>query len=447
MRGLLSIVLSLLGLLAPAAPASAQSSTPQIRHLFVIVMENKDQDITFGSKPPAPYLAQDMVAQGAYLPNYFGIGHESLDNYIAMVSGQPPNVDTQADCQIFSEMTPGTLNGDGVAVGQGCVYPNGVRTVADQLQGAGYSWKGYMQDMTPNCNHPAIGARDGTQTATAASQYAARHNPFVYFHGIIDSPVCAQNDVNLDQLTTDLKTEKTTPNYSFITPDLCADGHDGSCVDPKQQGGYNGINDFLKEWVPKIEASAAYQDHGAILVTFDESEAGAESCCNEPTGPNTPNNGGPVPGSGGGKVGSVLVSPCTRPGTVVNQDYNHYSMLRWVEDNFGLPHLGYAAPDGLVPFGADVFNRADCNLTTKLKASPRKARAGKRTTFRFRIVSPLAICKQEVAVRFAGKRRRSNGNGVVRIKATVHRPGRKLARAYPADCPRAKVKVRVKPAR
>ena len=107
-----------------------------------------------------------------------------------------------------------------------------------------------------------------------------------------------------------------------------------------------------------IEASPAYQDRGMILVTFDESEDGAESCCGETDGPNTPNNGGPTKGSGGGKVGAVMVSPCIEPGTVSDSDYNHYSMLRWVEDNFGLGHLANAAPAGVGSFGADVSQPA-----------------------------------------------------------------------------------------
>src|SRR3954451_14953770 len=112
-RVLLSAAIALLGALAPQ-PAAAQRG-PQIKHLFVIVLENKDQDVTFGPNPPAPFLATELRQDGAYIPGYFGTGHESLDNYIAMVSGQPPNVQTQADCQLFTEMTPGSLDANGIA--------------------------------------------------------------------------------------------------------------------------------------------------------------------------------------------------------------------------------------------------------------------------------------------------------------------------------------------
>ena len=61
----------------------------------------------------------------------------------------------------------------------------------------------------------------------AGDQYAARHDPFVYFHSIIDLAACAANVVNLRTLAADLESPRTTANFSFITPNLCNDGHDG----------------------------------------------------------------------------------------------------------------------------------------------------------------------------------------------------------------------------
>ena len=132
------------------------------------------------------------------------------------------------------------------------------------------------------CGHPAD-RQPGRQPRPprASSQYATRHDPFVYFHSIIDTPACQKNVVDLSALPGDLRSEATTPEYSFITPDLCADGHDATCADGTSPGGYEGIDAFLEEWMPRIEASPAYQDRGMILVTFDESESGAEACCGE----------------------------------------------------------------------------------------------------------------------------------------------------------------------
>ncbi|MGH8323622.1 MAG: transferrin receptor-like dimerization domain-containing protein, partial [Steroidobacteraceae bacterium] len=70
--------------------ASSTGSTPPIRHVFVLLLENESASVTFGNTSPAPYLAQSLPAQGALLPNYYGIGHLSLDNYLALISGQAP---------------------------------------------------------------------------------------------------------------------------------------------------------------------------------------------------------------------------------------------------------------------------------------------------------------------------------------------------------------------
>src|SRR5262249_21165919 len=143
----------------------------------------------------------------------------------------------------------------GQAVGHGCVYPASVPTIAGQLDAAGRGWKGYMEDMAndPNaphtCRHPDIGQVDPTLIARRGDQYATRHDPFVYFHSIIDGPTCSANVVPLDDLDADLTQEQTTPNYAFITPSLCHDGHDEPCVDG-EPGGLTSADQFLATWVP-----------------------------------------------------------------------------------------------------------------------------------------------------------------------------------------------------
>jgi hypothetical protein len=326
-------------------------------------MENKSYEATWTPSSAAAYLAKTLRAQGKLLTNYYATGHASLDNYISMISGQPPNVDTQADCQTFANFV-GAVGPDGIAVGQGCVYPAGVRTIVDQLDAKGLTWKGYMEDMGNNpvrdngvtCAHPPIGvlSNDPTQAASPGDQYATRHNPFVYFHSIIDRPACATGVVPLKRLPADLANAATTPNLVFITPNLCNDGHDGPCVDGKP-GGLTGIGTFAAKWAPLILASPAFRDGGMLIVTFDESDSSdAAACCNEPTGPNTPRPG--IGGRGGGRVGALVISPFVLPGTVSTEAYNHYSMLRSIEDIFGLDHLGFAAADGLTPFGTDVYD-------------------------------------------------------------------------------------------
>jgi hypothetical protein len=356
-RGAIAMMLGALLGLPPAAGAKT-GWVGRIQHVFVIVLENKDYDHSFGPQAKSPQLARYLPARGVLMSQYYGIGHLSLPNYIAMISGQGPNPVAQSDCQIYQEFFPGTIGSDGQASGMGCVYPAAVKTVADQLSAKGLTWGGYMEDMGNSttadrtCRHPALNSRDNTQSATATDQYAARHNPFVYFHSIIDSPACHERDVPLDQLQADLGSYATTPNFTFITPDLCSDGHDEPCPDGRP-GGYASIDAFLAEWVPRIEASPAYKRDGALIVTFDESESGAEGCCVQDA-PNTPNAGGETPGPGGGRIGAVVLSPFVKPGTTTATPYNHYSFLRTVEDLFGLEPLGFAAKS--TAFGSDVFN-------------------------------------------------------------------------------------------
>jgi hypothetical protein len=347
--------LSLLLLLA--VPAAAQR--PPIQHVFTIILENKSFNETFGSNSPAPYLSTQLTAQGALLTNYYAIGHNSLPNYIALVSGQAPNLTTQADCQVYQDFVPSSVQVqvNGQIAGQGCVFPMAAQTIADQLMAHQLTWRGYMEDMPAPCTHPALNTQDQTQTAKPGNQYAARHNPFVYFHSIIDGPSCVANDVPLTQLPNDLMHLATTPNYVFITPNLCHDGHDSPCVNG-EPGGLVSADAFLHQWVPQILASPAYQRDGLLLILFDEAElsgsnADATACCNEIPGPNSPLPG--IIGPGGGRVGAVLLSKFVRPGTLVTTPYNHYSLLRTIEDLFGLDHLGFAGQADANSFGLDVF--------------------------------------------------------------------------------------------
>jgi hypothetical protein len=372
-----AVVAGLVGSVVVAQADSSGETTPRVNHVFIVVLENENAATTFGAGTQIPYLANTMKSEGGYIPNYYATAHNSLANYIAMVSGQGPNLVTQADCPLYTNFAP-ALPSNGLYVGQGCLYPPGVQNIATQLEGNGWTWKGYMQDMAnsapaqpSSCRHPDPNSQDKTQNATATDQYAARHNPFVYFESITDFPTCQANDVDLTQLSNDLQSESTTANYSFISPDLCNDGHDGagtpgSCADGGP-GGMVEANSFLQEWVPRITSSPAFQDNGLLLVTFDEAEGGsgltgdASACCNEQPGPNTINPGALTIGPGGGKVGAVALSPCITPGTTVQAAYNHYSLLRWVEDNFDLPHLGFARQQtGVNPFDSHLLNDATC---------------------------------------------------------------------------------------
>jgi len=407
----------------------------KINHIIVIEFENEGYQTTFGPGSVATYLNGTLRKKGELVENYFAIGHNSLDNYIAQVSGQAPTEDTQADCAdngfAFANVTPGTPDPDqslnpGQVDGEGCVYPSSVQSIAGQLD-AKYppntkthvaAWRAYDQDMgnTPSrdggvvdptggtdCAHPAIGATDTAEVATPADQYTSRHNPFVWFHSVIDNTAeCDANVVPLGtlgpngqpspsgHLARDLRSEKTTPRFAFITPNLCSDGHDGTCAGTNSTGGHvgglTGADQFLQAWMPLILGSPAYK-HGdtLVMITFDEADVDtsdpdyADACCSEQTGPNThaPGNAGLASDTapGGGQIGALLLNPkYVTPGSVDSTgSYNHYAALRSYEDLLGLTtggadgegHLGFAAEKGLAPFGPDVFN----------SAAARKARA------------------------------------------------------------------------
>jgi len=374
------------GLLALVPSASAATLTP-IKHVWIIMLENESYNYSFGSAGDkyAPYLTKTLPSEGALLKDYYGTAHDSLPNYVAMVSGQASNYMMAEDCTTFQPFLAfGGENFDtttkyGQLSGEGCVFPKSVQTVGNELSSAGLTWKEYAQDMGndpkrdksvmtangPACGHPALGQTDLTDTTGPANDsYATRHNGFMYFESVIgNQSFCDAHDLSLQPLAKDLKSVATTPNYSFITPNTCYDGHDW----PKCQNGSPGrlpkIEDFLQEWVPKIMASPAYKQNGMILITFDESgdDSDAGACCgqfdslgySDPSHPNINENG--LYGPGGGRVGAIVLSPFVKPGTVSTQPYNHYSQLKTVEQLFGLKYLGDSKQPQVQSFGPDVF--------------------------------------------------------------------------------------------
>ena len=179
-------------------------------------------------------------------------------------------------------------------VGNGCIYPASVPTLGNQMSAAQLTWKAYLQDMGndptrdnttqtsqgPACGHPPVGASDHTEGATAADQYATRHEGFMYFKSVIGNQAyCDAHMLSFQPLLKDLSKASTTPAFSWISPTCAWTGPTRACADG-DPGGLTEINGFLHIWIPEIVNSPAYKQNGMIVITFDEGTTNT-ACCGE----------------------------------------------------------------------------------------------------------------------------------------------------------------------
>lgn len=330
--------------------AAAPRPLPPIKHVFTIVLSGRSFGQLFASASPSRYLAHSLETQGTLLSGYHAVAHGGLAGRVALISGQAPTPEIAADCLAFADLLPGTLDNHGQSTGAGCIAPRPVQTVAEQLSAKGLAWRAYLQGMDapgqpPACRHPVPGAPDDTIADRPSDHYATASNPFVYFHSVIDVGDCNANVVAPQRLAADLASSDTTPAYAFIAPDRCHDGRDAPCADG-QAGGPAATEAFLRSWVPAILASAAYRRDGLLVITADHApstgrDADSHGCCGQRRG--------------GGRVGALLLSRYVRAGKVVRTPYNHYALLRTVEDLFGLSHLAHAGDNSVKAFGREVF--------------------------------------------------------------------------------------------
>ena len=356
----------------PATADGLGIAPGKIKHVWLIILENKSYDASFTGLNRNTYLWQTLPRQGVLLKNYYGTGHFSQDNYLSLVSGQATESDTQDDCPSYNHFAghvdlSGSLKtnpnygqmtsaaGPNAAPGaNGCVYPAAVPTLFNQLDKAHVSWKGYAQDLnnpdpagtaphsagTNVCGAPF--AQPGTAGSTtqpnpgsadATDQYVPKHFPFPWFESILGSGDCNTKHItNLfsqnDGLVHDLKHESTTPAFSWITPDNCSDAHDAVChgnnlsggfanpTTPKPPVNYTGglyaADQFLAHVVPEIEASRAFKDGGLIDITFDEAFPPSPTPA---TASPTPPRCRPTPAPRSRTIPRVRrcsVTPCTR---------------------------------------------------------------------------------------------------------------------------------------
>src|SRR3954469_15359108 len=341
---------------ATKTPKTKTLKAGRVKHVFVISLNSPGFENAFGAQSQMPYLANSLRPQGELLSNYSLLTDKGLPNYLAMIGGQSPNALTSGDCTTYSEF-PGNAQPDksGNVGGDGCIYPAQAINIADQLFSARFSWGAYMEDMgkpepvaqgetapanpPQNCVRPDVGAADPTQdvrkadasTGYAGSGYAVRHNPFAYFHSLLDLGSCTQKDVPLDRLEGALGGD--TPNFSFISPNLCNTGEPNECDTDVKDPGPAQADKFLSDWVPKILASPAYQRDGVLVITFGEA----------------------TPGVNGAPVGTLLLSRFLAPGSTNGGAFNPYSIFRTVENLFGLQQITAGARTGTTSFASDLL--------------------------------------------------------------------------------------------
>jgi phosphatidylinositol-3-phosphatase len=280
---------------SPTAAQSAENQTTftttpagPIKHVIVLVMENKEYDSVIAS-PGAPY-ENTLTSNYSLAANYYAVSHPSLPNYLALVAGDTFGVDS--DC----------LPSD-------CPLPYSITSIATLLDAHHLSWREYAESMPANCS----------QTSSPSDVYDPEHDPFVYFSDITGnygvgstSPYCNSHVVSMDQFWTDSITSKL-PAFSMITPNICDDAH--SCT-------LSAGDEWLSYLVPLIMHSPSFSST-ALFITYDEGISGEGFGLNE-----------------GGHVVCLLVSPFAKPGYVSNVQYSHYSLLATIEAIFNLGNLG-----------------------------------------------------------------------------------------------------------
>lgn len=327
----------------PTVPPAPTPEAGQVKHVFLVSLSSPGYDAAFGPTPQMPYLASTLRPQGQLLSEYSLVDPSGLPNAIATVSGQPPNPATKANCTTYSEFKGSGLSKAGIASGSGCVYPVEALTLADQLVGARFKWHAYVEGMADEAGQPdsCVRPEPNGPDEPAVGAYAARANPFVYFHSLLDLGDCTENDVPITELEKDLAKIETTANFNYIAPSLCNAGVPGQCP-PAEEGappapeGAAAADAYLARLVPKILASPAYEKDGLLIVAFGEAPP--------------PPAGAPAPAEPL-KTGALLLSKFVGPGATDANEYTPYSLLKSTEELFGLGYLGKAGSVTVRSFG------------------------------------------------------------------------------------------------
>jgi phospholipase C len=324
---LLALAAAVLVLAGSSSAAQPRNDVKNYQHVFVIMMENTGYHALVGN-PNAPWI-NSAIAKYGVATNAFGVTHPSQPNYIAATAGTRAGVPDDNDV---------TVN-----------LPN----IVDQLESHGKTWKAYMQSYSL-CNGNALAHACGNQL------YERKHNPFISFSDVQNNPARVANIVDFSQFATDLASGNV-PDYSWISPDQCNDMHGrggGGAADPCDFSHVQGLiatgDQFLANTVGAIQASPAWNGNSVIFITWDESDF---------TGSPTDFGFGDTSGCctanpGGGHVLTLVISHSDHQARSSDVAYNHYSILRTIEDGWHLGCLAATCDTADVPAMTDLVGPA-----------------------------------------------------------------------------------------
>jgi phosphatidylinositol-3-phosphatase len=341
--------------IASAAGRHHDDDGVRLDRAFVIMLENHSQHSVIGD-PNNPFI-NSLAAKYGEAANYFGVTHPSEPNYIAMISGSNWFTNNDNPANRFDHTN-----------------------LVDELAAHHISWGGYMEAL------PASDPLTDFWPTATDPLYASKHNPFPLFTDIRDNPARVANIKPYTDLAGDLAS-RHAPRFVFISPDQCNDMHGGVnhaiAGHPETPCPFGAANDdpadaqlkqnadaFVRGAVTTIMSSRAWTRHSAIFIVSDEGDftgvaanGGWDSpagCCDSPVLPAGDPDISPLwPGGvfGGALVPAIVIDPSGPRGFVSNVAYNHYSLLRTVEDAWHLGELGFTSDHAQVTTMNEFLSR------------------------------------------------------------------------------------------
>ena len=343
-----------------------QDGLPRLDHVFVIVLENHNSFTSFGSigildNPQAPQI-RALAQKYNVAPNYHGIWHPSLPNYLAMITGDWIGTDVLGTGHTYPKgSTVGISDDDSPSVATDYGPPANpslhrwtvqLPSIAGQLVKAGKDWRAYLQNIPVSGTSLANWPGDNN----TAKVYAVKHNPFPYVAEIQADPNQFAKQVPIEQLFSDLSSGKV-PAFSYIVPDQCRDMHGiGNPLAPCGAAFDTDDNDVKRGddetgWlVNAITGSSVWQrGRNALFIVVDEGN-GPLTCAYDPDNKVDTVPGSLLPGADcyapanyNDRVVFIAIRNYGAQGLQDPRFYNHFSLLKTIEAAFGLPFLGHAA--------------------------------------------------------------------------------------------------------